>query len=69
MKPPGKEKEKEKKKDAIMSSFATTEQSSDNKEDEEHAYHCFEKTTCLLPKCPDKKTNPKSECHKPQYFK
>ena len=25
--------------------------------------------TCLLPKCPGKKTKPKSEWHKPQYFK
>lgn len=68
-KSPGKEKEKETEKDTSASSFATREKSIEKKEDKERACYCCGKTTCLLPKCPDKKTKPKSEWHKSQYFK
>ena len=57
-KSPGKEKEKEKDKSA--SSFAMKEKSGEKKEEEERACYCCGKTTCLLPKCPEEKTKPKS---------
>ena len=66
---PGKEKQKEKEKETSASSFDTKEKGGEKEKDEERACYCCGKTTCLLPKCPDKKTKPKSDWHKPQYFK
>ena len=68
-KPPGKEKEREKDKDTRAFSFVTKEKRGEKKDDEERACYCCGKTTCLLPKCPDKKTKPEIEWYKPQYFK